>query len=268
LVQTSLCIPDSRYQKTLFVMVAVTRALWLVSALMFDALAISAGQACVSEDGKPLPKHNAWLQIRTDVDVDKPDPITGAWEAEDIAGRHCLNECLAQATVHLLQSRNATSLGDFGAGNGEYSRFWKQHDIQVYCVDGNPSIVEASSGMCSQMDLTKAHDDIPQVDFAVSLEVAEHIPAWAEQQYLANLHNANKIGIIISWAQPGQTGNGHVNLKPLQDVIAQFTAMGYEMDTEATTSLRDAADCKPEQCNGIHFARNVLVFNRVARAVA
>ena len=43
------------------------------------------------------------------------------------------------------------------------------------------------------------------------MEVAEHIPSQFEAQFLMNLVQHAKKGILLSWGVPGQQGVGHVN---------------------------------------------------------
>ncbi|CAE8587874.1 unnamed protein product, partial [Polarella glacialis] len=182
--------------------------------------------------------------------VGKPDPVTGIWEPEDVVGRldNGLNECMASAIQELLQEKQAASIGDYGAGSRCYSEFWKSEGLDVKCYDGNPAIKSASHGLCEQLDISVPEEDLPQVDFAVSLEVAEHIPKPREAAYF------------------GQDGDGHVSTQTQEYFIATVTAMGYKLDAASTDKLRKGATRngqKPHAWNSQNFMEHLLVFKRV-----
>ena len=64
----------------------------------------------------------------------------------------------------------------------------------------------------------------------MSLDVAEHIPTAQEHAYLANLNCSVGLGLVLSWAPPGQLGAGHVNLREQHDVVARLAAFGLVVD--------------------------------------
>ena len=47
---------------------------------------------------------------------------------------------------------------------------------------------------------------VEPADWVLCLEVAEHIPLEHEDTLINNLHQHNRIGIVVSWAQKGQGG--------------------------------------------------------------
>ena len=103
-------------------------------------------------------------------------------------------------------------------------------------------------------DLTKKLEVAP-ADWVLCLETAEHIPRQFEDTLLANLHNLNAAGIVLSWSN-NAGGNGHVNLRTNEWVVKRFAAMGYEHDTGAERTLRKAV-------SDIHWFRDTLmVFRR------
>ena len=73
---------------------------------------------------------------------------------------------------------------------------------------------------------------------AVSLEVGEHIPSTHEMMLVSNLHALNCRGIILSWAQLGKWGVGHVNNHRSSYLIDIFTAIGYRFAVNATEELQ------------------------------
>eukprot|EP00929_Paragymnodinium_shiwhaense_P074470 TRINITY_DN38122_c0_g1_i1.p1 TRINITY_DN38122_c0_g1~~TRINITY_DN38122_c0_g1_i1.p1 ORF type:complete len:253 (+),score=47.99 TRINITY_DN38122_c0_g1_i1:179-937(+) len=241
------------------------------AALRIPLLAVAV-QGVAHQPGEPhhvaLVRSSSLLQSKQHISLVKPDPKTGAWSAEDLRGRNTLSHCVADAVAQLARERGGNSVGDFGAGNGEYSHYWKgKQGLEVFCVDGNPAIAEASKGLCSNMDLSveQPQGALPTLDLAVSLEVAEHIPKDRESAYLQNLHAANRRGIVLSWAHPGQTGNGHVNCQPQHYVVSTIESLGYTLNRTATQWIRDQAECPDEVHvkNADNFHKNLMVFDKL-----
>ena len=73
---------------------------------------------------------------------------------------------------------------------------------------------------------------------AVSLEVGEHIPSEHEMMVVRNLHAMNCRGIVLSWAQLGKWGVGHVNTHRSSYLIETFTAIGYRFAVNTTDELQ------------------------------
>lgn len=233
----------------------------------------SAGFAPAVHSASLLQAHRVVTSSSDSKKASAPDPKTGAWAPEDVEDRAgALNVALADSIAQLLQDRGGKSLGDFGAGTGEYSRYWKnKFALEVFCVDGNAAINETSGGLCSQMDLseTQPAEGLPKMDLSISLEVAEHIPKEHERSFLANLRTANRMGIIISWAHPGQDGNGHVNCQPQSYVVDAIEKLGYKLNQTATHALRSAAHHpgnRTTAANWMNFNRNLLMFDPYSTA--
>ncbi|KAK7004448.1 hypothetical protein BgiMline_005969, partial [Biomphalaria glabrata] len=91
------------------------------------------------------------------------------------------------------------------------------------------------------LDLTAPQYGLPIFDWAISIEVAEHIPAKFEEIFLDNLVRHAREGIILSWAVPGQGGLSHVNNKALANVIKEMSKRGFHINVPAGEPLRKAA---------------------------
>ena len=72
---------------------------------------------------------------------------------------------------------------------------------------------------------------------------------------MSNLARHAQIGIIMSWAKPGQPGHYHVNNKPLSLVIKSLQKFGFERDEELSKHLQNEAR------NGV-FKQNLNVYIR------
>jgi hypothetical protein len=75
----------------------------------------------------------------------------------------------------------------------------------------------------------------------MSLEVGEHIPAEFESIYLDNVAKHAKGLIILSWAVPGQNGDGHVNCQSNEHIIDEMHLRSFTLDEVATKALRNSA---------------------------
>ena len=95
-------------------------------------------------------------------------------------------------------------------------------------------------------------------DVAISMEVAEHLPARMADTYI-ELINQLSDRIVFTAATPGQGGDDHVNEQPHSYWIAKFNARGFAYDAERSARWqaewyeRDIAEC---------YAKNVMLFRR------
>ncbi len=94
-----------------------------------------------------------------------------------------------------------------------------------------------TNGLVIEMDLARPQPQLPVFDWIVCLEVAEHIPRQYEAAFLANLHEHNREGMILSWAD--EITPVHVNTRTNQEVIAILAGLGYIHDAEAEAAARN-----------------------------
>lgn len=168
----------------------------------------------------------------------------GYWENPTSLG-HAHDSRLAGAILKVLRAKGCDTLVDFGCGTGEYARFFAKHRIVTEAYDGNPHTEQLSGGIGKVKDLSQHFDLCKKFKCVMSLEVGEHIPAEFEQTFLNNLTNhcnEDEGGIIIlSWAIPGQDGDGHVNCQTNDYIIHQMQLRGFYLDNTLTNQLRKAA---------------------------
>jgi hypothetical protein len=89
----------------------------------------------------------------------------------------------------------------FRAVGGDYFRDSKELS-SVVSVEGAINVAELTDALVSQADLTHEHN-FWHFDWAITLEVAEHIPKQFEDTFIRNIVSTLPKGIIISWAVPG-----------------------------------------------------------------
>jgi len=133
-----------------------------------------------------------------------------------IGGNQIYDRSLA---LHLANNVfHGQSVVDLGAGLGHYGKIFREPDSAVtewVGYDGAMNVQARTDGLVRFMDLTQPHasDERPCVgaDWALSLEVAEHIPVKDTDNYLRNVRCRARVGAVISWGLPTQTGGlGHV----------------------------------------------------------
>jgi hypothetical protein len=159
---------------------------------------------------------------------------------------------------------NGKSVVDLGAGLGHYGTiFQKVEGVKVDWVgyDGAINVQGATDGLVRFMDLTQPHasDERPCVagDWALSLEVAEHIPPEHTDAFLRNIRCHAREGAVISWALPTQTGGlGHVNMKEEKDAIEAVEKWGFKVDWDLTNQVRASATIS-------HFKKTPVVYRVV-----
>jgi hypothetical protein len=150
---------------------------------------------------------------------------------------------------------------ELGAGLGCYSHYFRDSRklSRVVSVEGAANVAELTGDLVSQADLTQDHN-FGHFDWAITLEVAEHIPKQFEDTYIRNIISTSPKGIIISWAVPNQPGTGHVNGQTNQYVIELMNRHGYDFDQSKTTYLREQAQLG-------WFKHTSMVFTRRAATI-
>jgi cyclopropane fatty-acyl-phospholipid synthase-like methyltransferase len=158
---------------------------------------------------------------------------TGAWLTE--VDFHLHDDVLA---IELGKFFKGKSVMDFGCGMGFYVRLLRFLGVECDGCDGNPNTAKLTLNQCCVRDLAEPFDLGRRYDWALSLEVGEHIPQWFEATFLANLCRHNREGIVLSWAVPGQGGRGHVNERDNDYIKRSLGSRGYENDLNAEFGLR------------------------------
>jgi hypothetical protein len=176
--------------------------------------------------------------------------IGGNWMVDTSLAEYLRDHLFANATVV-----------DLGAGLGHYGKIFIASNSPVKSwvgFDGAMNVQSATDNLVRFMDLTQPHpaDERPCVkgDWVLSLEVAEHIPPEFTDHYVRNVRCSCRVGAVVSWAVPSQTGGlGHVNMKETKDAMAAMERWGFEVDEDATRDVQGSASID-------HFKRNTIVY--------
>lgn len=180
---------------------------------------------------------------------------TGIWEKHDIENQHVFSYNLARWIGDFLPSDRPVL--DMGCGLGTYLDYFSRIGF-----DKLRGIEGADLEELFEFDNILIQDlavpfDLGKKFNVISLEVAEHIPAECQQEYVDNLVKHVDKYLILSWAIPGQAGFGHVNCRHNIDVIAEFEKRGFKFLPEETM---DARDCIEHYCSW--FSNTLMIFER------
>jgi hypothetical protein len=147
------------------------------------------------------------------------------------------------------------SVCDFGCGTGKYVHWLRRSGLECDGYDGNPNTYELSLGACHTLNLAEPFHLAQRYDAVICLEVAEHVPKQYETIFLDNLARHAKEMIVLSWAVPGQKGDGHVNCHTNSYAICKLWQRGFRFQPTATLSLR-------AHCSLPWFASTLMVFSK------
>ena len=176
---------------------------------------------------------------------------TGLWVTK--TPEHWFDQQLCRSIFSLLRKRDIRSLVDLGCGDGSYIKLISNSGIYCEGYDGNPHTMEVSSGVGKVLDLSEKIDLDRVFDCVLTLETGEHIPKEFEQTFLDNVTNHSNNLIIMSWAIPGQGGNGHFNEKENGYIINELLKRKFKINRDETMMLRKKATIS-------WFKRTIMVF--------
>jgi hypothetical protein len=187
------------------------------------------------------------------------DTKTGIWKvntgpSSTIAHANTLHKFdpgLSQALLEFLE--NQVDIVDFGCGNADYSKILLENGKQVDCFDGNPNTPEMTGGIGKVLDLSEEFNLEKKYECVISLEVGEHIPKEKEQIFLDHLDRHCEQCIILSWALPGQGGDGHFNEEPNKYIINEMEKRNYKHWEESSNYFRNSV-------NLWWFKKTIMVF--------
>ncbi len=123
-----------------------------------------------------------------------------------------------------------SSVIDVGCGVGTWLRAFADLGFtQLLGIDGphvEPASLQLPTAQFRSHDLRLPLPDLGRFDVAMSLEVAEHLPAQVAAGFVAGLTRMAPI-VVFSAAIPGQGGTDHINLQWPEYWQALFQGHGY-----------------------------------------
>src|SRR6185369_492491 len=178
----------------------------------------------------------------------------GIWDQYTADKYHQSSPKLAKWLANFLTTEKPVI--DFGCGNAFYCKALSQKGFECLGVEGFP-LNNFLHDQIAIRDLTKLVD-IPTRGHVISLEVGEHLPKAAEQTFLNTLALHCTGILVMSWAEVGQPGIGHINCQSQGYIISEIEFRGFKILPGATSEARKNIDD-----NTNWFRRTLLVFERI-----
>jgi hypothetical protein len=131
----------------------------------------------------------------------------------------------AEVVVPLVyQLTKPSTVIDVGGGEGWWAKRFANLGCQATVVD-NGDVTAPSGVRLVVADLTEPILSPGRFDLAISLEVAEHLPAARAKSFVRDLCDLAPT-VLFSAAIPGQGGAGHVNERPMEYWAELFESFG------------------------------------------
>ena len=188
------------------------------------------------------------------------------YDAEFYKDRHTSTRFAAETILSLVQGAipEITTAIDIGCGVGTWlSVLREQGTSEVIGIDGEWVNVESlviPSECFWRRDLSR--DDVhldKRFDLAISLEVAEHLPADRAQQFVAQLTRLSDF-VLFSAAVPGQGGANHINEQWPEYWVELFQQHNYGVFDIIRGHIWS------DDAIAVHYRQNILLFVRAERA--
>ncbi len=122
------------------------------------------------------------------------------------------------------------SVVDVGCGTGTWLHQFSLEGVpRVLGLDGGDApaeLLHIPSGSFVRRNLAEKFDLGERFDLAITLEVAEHLPASSADGFVDNLTDLSDC-IVFGAAIPGQGGTQHINERWASYWVSRFQARGY-----------------------------------------
>lgn len=127
-----------------------------------------------------------------------------------------------------IQRFKPESLVDFGCGIGSYLESAVKHKIFCWGFEISMDAIihtppEVFRRISFATDCTEEIKMNKKFDCVLSFETAEHIEPSGTDQFIQNLVNATGKRLLFTAAPPGQEGTGHINCRPKQFWVDEFS---------------------------------------------
>lgn len=125
---------------------------------------------------------------------------------------------------------HTTSVIDVGCGVGYWLNVWQSLGVKdIRGVEGpyvSADMLKVDKQFVSFQDLKEPLNITRRFDLAMSLEVAEHLPATHAKHFIEELTSLSDV-VLFSAAIPGQEGTYHINEQQPEYWAAHFKERGF-----------------------------------------
>ena len=153
------------------------------------------------------------------------------------------------------------SIVDFGCGIGTILQGMAEGGCRVLGLEHNAALARRHSPIpeCIVQGDVAAPISLGCFEWAMSIEVAEHIPTASSSQLVANLTKHAERGIIFSAAVPGQRGTGHINCQP----PSYWRDLFYEHQFNYNPTVSERLRRLMAECTRLAWLQeNLMIFER------
>lgn len=178
---------------------------------------------------------------------------TGVWSQELADSTHQSSVNLGKFLSEYLPKE--VPVYDFGCGNGYYLGVLERAGFKCVGFEGT----QLNNFQCSTV---RVHDLTTPVVLnekgsVISLEVGEHLPKSAQATFMNTITENCSKHLVMSWAEIGQPGIGHINCRNIDAVIRDVERRGFYFIPGLTSKVR-----KTIEENASWFQRTLLIFQR------
>ena len=151
---------------------------------------------------------------------------------------------------------------DVGCGTGHFVHAFREAGVSAEGFEYSRRAREVAMTELgvdvAPLDLRDATElTVMPADLAMSVEVAEHVPADLGDRLVKLLTRSAPL-VFFTAATPGQGGTGHINEQPASYWIERFAHLGYRYQEEVTTTVR--ALLRDTVVGSPWIARNAMIF--------
>jgi SAM-dependent methyltransferase len=171
------------------------------------------------------------------------------------------SSCPARMIEKARELWSPRSVVDVGCGTGQALAHWLASGVSdAVGLEGSRLAIEASPdpSRIRQVDLSKPYRADRKFDLVYCVEVAEHIHGDYADTLVDTLASLGD-RILMTAAQPGQGGLGHLNEQPRQYWIDKFERRGFQHAQKPENDIRELRDL---------YWENVMVLERSGGADA
>jgi SAM-dependent methyltransferase len=158
---------------------------------------------------------------------------------------------------YLSDKYRPVSVVDYGCGIGSYLQVFKRFSSsKVLGIDGIPaSATVLSSEEYRQCDLGSVFEFTTTAEFAICVEVMEHLTDEQALQLARTISDNTRGMILFSAAEVGQPGHNHINCRDLSEWLSRWADLGWYPDLYETFGVRALSTL-------CWFRRNLVILTR------